>query len=85
MDACLLDQSVGHELEAFGVEFVRKRLTFGHCSAHHLGALLELPSDAASFHRLLAAVPGEALDADRGDVSPEAAEPLDEGHLHPGA
>ena len=81
VDARLLDQSVGDQLEAFGVEFVGQRLAFGHRCAHLFGALLELPPDAAGLHRLLAAVPGEALDADRGDVSPEAAEPLDEGHL----
>ena len=85
VDAGLLDQSVGDQLEALGVEFVGQRLAFGHRRAHLLGALLELPSDAAGLHRLLAAVPGEALDADRGDVSPEAAEPLDQGHLHAGA
>ena len=85
VDARLLDQSVGDQLEAFGVEFVGQRLAFGHGCAHLLGALLELPSDAAGLHRLLAAVPGEALDADRGDVPPEAAEPLDKGHSHTGA
>ncbi len=84
VDARLLDQSVGDQLEAFGVEFVGQRLTLGHRRAHFLGALLELPSDAAGVHRLLVAVPGEALDADRGDVSPEAAEPLDQGHPHTG-
>ena len=82
VDARLLDQSVGDQLEAFGVEFVGQRLTFGHRRAHRLGALLELPSDAACLDRLLAAVPGEALDADRGDVAAEAAEPLDQRHLH---
>ena len=85
VDARLLDKSVGDQLEAFGVEFVGQRLAFGYRRAHLLGALLELPADAAGLHRLLAAVPGEALDADRGDVSPEAAEPLDQGHPHTGA
>ena len=82
VDARLLDQPVGDQLEAFGVEFVGQRLAFGHRCAHLLGALLELPADAACLHRLLAAVPGKALDADRGDVSPEAAEPLDQRDLH---
>jgi hypothetical protein len=46
--------------------------------------VFELPSDAAGLHRPLAAVPGEPLDADRRDVSPEATEPLDQGHPHTG-
>ena len=71
VDARLLDQSVGDQLEALGVEFVGQRLALGHRCAHLFGALLELPSDAAGVHRLLAAVPGEALDADRSDVSPK--------------
>ena len=80
----LLDQSVGDQLEALGVELVGQRLALGHRCAHLLGALLELPADAAGIHCLLAAVPGEALDADRCNVSPEAAEPLDQGHPHAG-
>ena len=33
---------------------------------------------------LLVAIPGHALDPDRGDVAAEAAEPLDQRHLDPG-
>ncbi len=84
VDARLLDQLVGDQLETLGVELVGQRLALGHRCAHLLGALLELPADAAGVHRLLAAVPGEALDADRCNASPEAAEPLDQCHPHAG-
>ena len=63
------DQSIGDQLEALGVELVGQRLALGHRCAHLLGALLELPADAAGVGRLLAAVPGEALDADRCNAS----------------
>ena len=43
---------------------------------------LELQPDALGLDGVLVAVPRHALDADRGDVAAEAAEPLDQAHLH---
>jgi hypothetical protein len=84
MDARLLDQRVGDQLEAFRIELVGQRLAFRHRRAHRLGPLLEFAADAVGLHRLLVPVPGETFDTDHGDVAAEAAEALDQRHLNPG-
>ena len=80
----IVNEVVRHELEAFGVDLVGERLGLGHGRAHLPGALLELPADAVGLDGLLVAVPGHALDADDGDVPPEAAEAFDQGCRYPG-
>ena len=86
VDAGLLDEPVGHELEPFGVEFVAERLAFGDRRARRALARSSnsRPMPPASAVRLMP-VPSETLDPDGGDVAAETAEALDEGHLDPGA
>ena len=84
-DARLLDERVGDDLEALGVELVRQRLALRHGGAHLVRAGLELAPDAVGLDRVLVAVPGHAFDADGGDVAAEAAEALDERHVDAGA
>ena len=84
MDPRLLDETVGDDLEPLGVELVRQRLALGHGGAHRVRTLLEFAGDAAGVDRLLVPVPRHPLDADGGDVSAEAAEPLDQRDLDAG-
>jgi hypothetical protein len=83
LDAGLLDEGVGDDLEHLGLEGVADRLRLGRRGAHRLGSCLELDADALAVDRGLVAIPGEALDADLGDVAPEAAVPVEE--RRPGA
>ena len=85
LDAGLLHERIGDPLEHLGVEGVADRLRLRHGGAHRLGALLELDADALAVHRLLVAIPGEALDADLGDVAPEAAIALEQRGARAGA
>ena len=84
-DSGLLDQRVGDQLEALGVELERQRLALRHGSAHLVGAGLELATDAVGLDRLLVAIPGHAFDTDRRDVAAEAPESLDQRHVDAGA
>ena len=85
VDARLLDEGVGDELEALGIELQRERLALRHRRSHLVRARLELEGDAAGLDGRLVPVPRHPLDADRRDVAAEAAEALDQGHLDPGA
>src|SRR5262249_60675834 len=75
----LLDEPVGDHLEALGVDLVGQGLRVGCRGAHGLRALLELPSDAPCLDGRLMPVPGQALDADHGEVAAEAPETVQEG------
>ena len=85
MDAGLLDERVGDQLEPLRVELVRLRLTLGNRRAHRCGAGLEFATDTVGLDGFLVAIPGHSLDADGGDVAAEAPEPLDQSDLHAGA
>ena len=80
-DARLFDEPVGNELEALAVELIGEGLAFRHRCPHRLGAFFEFAADATGLDRGLVPVPGEAFDADRGDVPAETTEALDEAHL----
>ena len=79
--AGLLDERVGDELEALGVDLVGERLAVGHGGAHRVRPLLELARDAARLDGPLVPVPREPLDPDGGEVAAEAAEALEQRHL----
>eukprot|EP01041_Mallomonas_annulata_P027696 gene27697-49366_t len=73
MDAGLLHEDVGHDLEPLGVDLVRLRLALRNGGAHLVRALLELAPDAIGLDRPLVPIPREPLVPDGGDVAPEAA------------
>ena len=80
------DEHVGDVLEHLGVERMAQRLRLSALAAPIAsGALLELAADAVAVDGLLVAIPGEALDADLGDVAAEAAVALEERRLGAGA
>ena len=85
MNACLLDQRIGDQLEAFRVEFIGVRLAFGHRGTHGMRAGLELAADAVCLDSLFMAVPGKAFHAHCRDVAAQAAEALDKRNLGTGA
>jgi hypothetical protein len=78
--ARLGDQRVRDVLEHVGVDRLALRLRLGAGGTHHLGALLELDADALAVDGPLAAVPGDALHTDGGDVAAQAAVALDHDH-----
>ena len=84
VDVRFLHEAVGHAFEPFAVELVGEGLAFRHGRAHRLGALLEFPPYAAGLDRRLMAIPGEAFNADSGDVAAEEPEPLDQADLGSG-
>ena len=79
-----MHQHVRDVLEHLGVERVADRLRLRHRRAHRLGPFLELNADAFAVDRLLVPVPGEALDADLGDVAAETAVALEQRGLDAG-
>jgi hypothetical protein len=80
----LLDEPVGDQLEALGVDLVGERLRIWCRSAHDLRALFELPPDTPGLDSPLVPVPGQAFDADGGEVAAEAPEPFQQGHFGAG-
>jgi hypothetical protein len=80
----LLDEPVGDHLEALGVDLVGQGLRVGCRSAHGLRTLLEFTPDAPGLDGRLMPVPGQALDADHGEVAAEAPEPFQQGDLGAG-
>ena len=84
LDAGLLDQPVGDDLEELGVERPAAGLDVRRRAAHLLGAALELDADALEVDGRLVPVPGDGVDADLGDDAAEAAVAVDEGGLRAG-
>ena len=84
LDPGLLDHDVRDVFEHLGVERAAGRLGLGRRRAHRRGPILELPADALAVDRLLVPIPGEALDADLGDVAAEATVTLEEGRAGAG-
>ena len=82
VDAGLLDEPIGDELEALGIE---SRTTATGSRAPRLPSPWRAPRTRGRCRRprpSLMPVPGEALDADDGDIAAETAEALDQRHLH---
>ena len=84
-DTGFLNERIGNKLETFGVEAVADRLRFGHRRAHRLGAVLEFAADPFAVDGCSVAVPGEALNADLGDIAAETAITFEHGRLDPRA
>jgi len=85
LHARLAQQCVGDVLEHFRVQRVADRLRLRVRRTHGLGALLELDADAFAVDSTFMPVPGEALDADLGDVAAEAAVALEQQRAGAGA
>ena len=83
MDPGFEHQVIRNELEALRVQFVRQRLAFRHSSPGRFGPFFKFPTYTARFDGLLMTVPGEAFDADNGDVAAKTTKPLQQGHAHP--
>ena len=84
-DTGFLHERVGNPLEHFRIERVTQRLRLRHRSAHRLGTLLELDTDALAINRLLVAIPGKALDAYLRNVAAKAAIAVDQRRARTGA
>ena len=67
------DQLIRDPFEEFRIEGRTLRLGLGRCGAHRRRALLEFRADAFAVDGARMAIPGEALDADLGDVAAETA------------
>ena len=84
-DPRLLDQRIGHDLEAFSVKAVADRLRFRHRCAHGLGPVFKLAADAFAVDRGRVAIPRKTLHPDLGDIAAEAAKPFEQDGFGTGA
>jgi hypothetical protein len=82
LDPRVLRPIVRHDLEQFRIDGMAQRLRLGRGGAKTLGPLLEFDADALDVDRLFVAVPGDALDADVGEVAAKAAVALDKHRRH---